>query len=796
MFKLNLKIALRSLYNNKLYTFVNIFGLTIGMAGCILIFTFIKFQLNYDRHFNEGERIYRFVTDWKYNNFDDYSSGVPLPFAPAAQAELPGIEKIARISRNSGVIIVKDEKGTIKYKANRELYFVEPALFDILQVNWVSGKSNNALSRPNTVVLSEKTSILLFGSAEQAENKIVTLWNSIPLRVVGIFKDIPSSSSVPMEIMASFSTFWGSKNQDWESVSTYNQCFALLSTDASITTFNRSLKNFSQKYLLQKKLPGQQQYKLQALKDIHFSQQYSNFADTAVTRNDVYGLGLIALFLIVSACINFINLATAQSVNRGKEVGVRKVMGAVRPQLVVQFLTETILITASSMVFACIFSELALSPLSSFLKLPISSALSLNIEMVGFLIILLTVVSILAGFYPALILSGLNPVSSLKNRIRIQTGFVSFRTMLIVGQFTVTVILIIGTLMVIRQMRYMSEKPLGFAKDHIMLINFPGDSTSMSHQQTFKNRVLQVNGIKMLSFFARPPLSGIMNTTNFYIDGRENKDFEVRLSMSDENYFNLFGLKFIAGKVYGKSDTANAYVTNETFIKKIGISDARLALGKIISQNGRTGPIVGVVKDFNDQSLKEKISPMIFYQEKRQFYSMGIKLEQLQLESAKKEIEAIWTGMFPNEIYNAKFIEDDIQRYYESERVTRVLLKTFGTLIMFIAFIGLFGLVSFIAAQRSREVAIRKILGASNLELVTLLNGSFIKLVLIANVIAWPIAYILLNKWLSTFAYRSSIGIWPFVFAMTASLLITLIIVTLRSYRVANANAVNVLKYE
>ncbi|MDQ1142713.1 ABC transporter permease [Pedobacter agri] len=252
MFKLNLKIALRNLYNNKLYTFVNIFGLSIGITGCILIFTFIKFQLSYDRHFNNGERIYRFVTDWKYNNFDDYSSGVPFPLAPAAQSELPGIEKIARISRNSGVIIVKDGKGTIKYKANRELYFVEPALFDILQVQWITGKSNNSLAEPNTVVLSENTAKLLFGSVKDAENKTVTLWNSVPLRVVAIFKDIPNSSSVPMEIMASFSTFWGNKNQDWDSVSSYNQCFALMSKDASVTTFNQSLKRFSQKYLQQK----------------------------------------------------------------------------------------------------------------------------------------------------------------------------------------------------------------------------------------------------------------------------------------------------------------------------------------------------------------------------------------------------------------------------------------------------------------------------------------------------------------------------------------------------------------
>ena len=795
MFKLNFRIAFRNLYKNKLYALINILGLSIGMTGCILIFVFIKFQLSFDTNFKHADRVYRFVTNWKYNSFDDYSSGVPLPLGPAAKAELPEVEKLARISRNSGIVTVENSTGNSSFKAQKEVYFTEPELFDILQVKWLSGSTSRSLSEPNTAVLSEKTARLLFGSAKRAIGKHFTFWNSIPVSVVGVFEDVPASS-VPMEILISFKTVYGNIKQDWENVSSYNQCFMRLRKGASLVALQQSLNRMSEKYLEQKKLPGHQSYHAQPLLDIHFSERYSNFADTSINKKDVYALGLIALFLIATACINFINLATAQSVNRSKEVGVRKVMGAMRKQLVFQFLAETALITIGSVIIACIFSELSLPMLSSLIKAPISLTLFSDPTIFSFLLLLVCVVTFLAGFYPAMIISGFSPALAIKNRVRIQSGNLSIRMILIIMQFTVTIVLIIATVVVIRQMDYMRKKPLGFEKDHIMLINFPGDSVSISRQQALREQLLQVKGVEMQSYFARPPLSELMNTTNFYVDGQENRDFEVRLSMSDEHYFDLFGLQFLAGKVYGKSDTANAYVANETFIKKIGISNPLLALGKIVSQNRRTGPIVGVVKDFNDQSLRERISPMVFYQEKRQYYNMAIKLDHNMIGPAKKQIESIWTSTFPNEIYNAKFIDEDIERYYESERITGVLLQTFGLLVMFIAFIGLFGLISFVATQRTREMAIRKVLGATTSDLVRMLNGSFLKMVLAANLIAWPVSYILINQWLSGFAYRTSFSIWPFVLAMAASMFLTIIIVSFRSYRAANANAVDALKYD
>jgi ABC-type antimicrobial peptide transport system permease subunit len=796
MLKLNLKIALRTLYRNRSYTLINILGLSVGMTSCILIFLFIRFQLAYDSNFKNADRVYRFVTDWKYTSFDDYSAGVPLPMAAAARDELVGIEKIGRISKRGGVVMVKNNNGTTHFKASKDVFFAEPELFDILQVEWLLGTSSKSLSAPNTAVISEKTAILLFGSAQLAIGKTFTFWNSIPLRVAGVIGDLPASTSVPMEIVVSYKTPHGNKEEEWGNVSSYDQCFMLLRQGASLEALEHSLKRFNQKYLNQEKLTGKQHSRLQRLSDIHFSDRYGNFADTAISKKEVYGLGLIGLFLIATACINFINLATAQSVNRSKEVGVRRVMGAMRRQLVFQFLAETTVITIGSMILACIFSELSLPVLSHLFKGQVSLSLFSDPVIFIFLFVLVAAVSFLAGFYPAIVMSGFSPALAIKNKVRLQSGNMSFRMILIIVQFTVTIVLMISTVVVIRQMNYVREKPLGFEKGQVMLINFPADSANLTRQELIREKLLHVKGVEMQSYFARPPLSEMVNTTSFYVDGRENKDFEVRLSMADAHYFDLFGLEFLVGNVYGKSDTANAYVANETFVKKIGITDPRLALGKVISQNGRKGPIVGVVKDFNDQSLREKISPMVFYQEKAQFYNMGVKLDSKHVVSARKAIESIWTKAFPNEVYTAKFIDDDIEAYYEAEQITGILFRIFGGVIMFIAFIGLFGLISFVAAQRTREMAIRKVLGATTVELVKMLNGSFVKMVLAANLIAWPVAYILTNQWLSGFAYRATFSIWPFVVAMGASMSLTLIVVSFRSYRAATASAVKALKYE
>ena len=795
MFKLNLKIAFRNLLKNKVYTLINILGLSIGMASCILIFLFIKSQLSYDQEIKNKDRIYRFVTDWKYNSFDDYSSGAPLPLSAAIRTEIRSIEKVASISKNGGVIQVKDESGKTRIKTTRTFYFAEPEIFDIFQMDWLSAKPIKELSEPNTVVLSASEAKLLFGSASSAIGKYFNLWNAINLKVVGVFEDM-KLTSVPMDIVVSYPTFYGNNNKDWESVSGSNQCFALLKNGVTLADMENELSIFNKKHFIDQKVPGNQISVLEPLEGIHFSERYWNFAENSISKKQLYGLGIIGLFLIVTACINFINLATAQSINRSKEVGVRKVLGSERSQLISQFLTETVAITLLSLLIACVLAEIALPIMQNLFKDDIVFSLFGTPAMFVFLAILVILVSLLAGFYPAMIMSGFKPALALKNKITVNTNNLSLRKVLVVVQFAITVILIIGTLVIIRQMDYVRNKSLGFHSDAIAVMNMPGESRNLATQQNLSTKIKQIDGVEGVAFGFTPPLSEAVNSTNFELNGKQNIDFEVRLLSADENYFKLFNLQILAGKTYTQANDNKGYVVNETFCKKTGYSIPEDILGKVLNQNGMKSPIVAVVKDFNDKSLKEAISPLAIYSLPRQNECAFVRITPGHVNDVFKQLETVFNANFPNEVYAGKFVDQEIQNSYETEKIISVLFKFFAGVIIFISFIGLFGLISFVAKQRSREVAIRKVLGATTIELVKMLNGSFLLMVFFANVVAWPLAYILVSNWLSGFAYRMDLNVWPFVIAMGISMFITLATVSLRSYKAAVANTVDALKYE
>ena len=798
MFKLNLKIALRNLWKNKGYTLINILGLSIGMASCILIFIFIRFQLSFDEGYKNSDRIYRVVTDWKYNAFDDFSAGVPLPFTAAARNEIAGIEKIGGIAQVDDVVHVKDLTGREIIKSREVMHFAEPDFFAVFNINWKYSKPYEALKAPNSVALSEATAVKYFGRIENAIGKSITLGTKTQLKVTGVFQDMPQNSSFPLKIVISYQNlydYYGNRDC-WDCINSSLSSYVLLKEGLSSSDLNGAMAKFNKKYYTDKKIEGNQINRLQALKEIHFDGRYDNFINTTIARQQIYGLAIIGLFLICTACINFINLNTAQAVNRSKEVGVRKVMGGKRKQLVVQFLTETVALVFIALLVACIISELAIPAMQNLFKNQIVFNLFGHQVIFVFMALLVVFVSFLAGFYPALVMSGFNPALAIKNKVTLNNNGLSLRKILVVVQFAITVMLIIGTIVIVNQMDYLQQKPLGFNSAAVVMVGMPGDKVSKDRRAIFKERVLKIPGVQLLSYCQAPPLSQDVNSTNFTFNGRMNKDFEVRTSKADENFFKLFDLKFVAGKVFMRSDTANGYVVNETFLKKVGINSPENALGKMINTSGVNIPIVGVVKDFNDKSLKESISGLAISADKNQYWQAAIKLEDRHLLATMKQIETLWNSTFPNSIYHSDFVDDRIKGYYESEHVMGILFKIFAGVIIFISFIGLFGLISFVAMQRTREVAIRKVLGASTLQLVKMLNGSFLLMVFVANVVAWPMAYLFVSKWLSSFAYRIDLSIWPFVLAMVISMLITLITVSFRSYKAANANTIDALKYE
>jgi ABC-type antimicrobial peptide transport system permease subunit len=448
-----------------------------------------------------------------------------------------------------------------------------------------------------------------------------------------------------------------------------------------------------------------------------------------------------------------------------------------------------------ALLIACVVVELVIPGLQNLIG--IQAAFSLFRYPVIFLFFgtLIVGVAALAGFYPALVMSGFSPALAIKNKITINSGNLNLRKILVVVQFAITIILIISTLVIMKQMEYVRNQSIGFDSEGVLMVNMPADSLGQIQKKTFINKLAVIPGVKMLSNCAQAPMSSRNNTTNFFINGVENKDFEVRLSQADPDYFKLFDLKVIAGKIYAKSDTMNGFVVNETFLKKIHVKDPHDALGKVITI-GQSAPIVGVVKDFNDHSLKEEISPLIIYQRASGYYQMAIKIEGNQSLKISREIEKLWAVSFPQGMYHGIFLNEDINKFYKGEQIMGVMFRAFAGLIIFISFIGLFGLISFVASQRTKEVAIRKVLGASTLELVKMLNSSFLLMVFIANLVAWPLAYLFVKKWLAGFAYQMELNIWPFALAMCISMFITLITVSIRSYKAAVANTIDALKYE
>jgi predicted permease len=797
MFKLNLKIALRNLWKYKGYTAINIFGLSIGLASCILIFIFVRYQTSFDKDYANGDRIYRVVTSWKYTDGNEFqSAGTPLPLPPVLRNDFSQFEKVAAIQQSGGIIKVKSQGGKAEIKDSESVFYAEPSFFEIFDYKWLSGNPNQSLASPNTVVLSEKTANKYFGDWRKALGNSINFNANKDFKVTGVIKDNPQNSSFPLGIIFSYASYTNRNLKEWGSVSSSSECYVLLKRGVSLNELTKPLEQHINKYENDKDAPGKVNHTFQPLEDIHHNEDYGNFAEQNTPYKQIIGLGIIGLFLLLTACINFINLATAQAISRSKEVGVRKVMGSRRKQLIWQFLSETALITIIALLLACVFAELTLPKMENLLGGDVSFSLFGHPIIFVFLLGLLILVSFLAGIYPALIMSGFSPALAIKNKVAANAGGVGLRKTLVVVQFAITAILIVSTLVVIKQMSFIRDKSLGFDTEAIAMIDLPSDSLSQLKFNSFKERLLAVNGVKNVSFNAGAPSSGNNNETSFNYNSSKSEDFQVNVKTGDEEYFKTFGLTMLAGRQLSKSDTTKEFVVNETLLKKLNVKNPADAIGKIMRIWGSSGPIVGVVKDFNNYSLHEAIAPIAIFSRKTNYKSVAIKLEKTEMLGAMKNIENTFNSTFPDFVYENNFFDDSLKGFYETEQIMGTLFKVFASVVIFISFIGLFGLISFVATQRTKEIAIRKVLGASNLELIKMLNSSFLWMVLIANMVAWPVAYIFVKNWLADFEYRIDLSIWPFVIAMITSMGITIITVSLRSYRAAKANTIDALKYE
>lgn len=799
MFFNYLKTAFRNLKQNKNFAFMNVLGLTIGITSCLLIFMVVQFELSFDNYHKKKDRIYRVVTKFNRAGVIDWASGVSRPVAEALRRDFPQLESVAAIDNaDSWLMSVTNDNGQSKKFENDIVLYAEPQLFNVLDVKWLTGDPEKALSEPNTAVLSKTVATKYFGDWREAIGKLIKHNNNQVLKVSGVIDDVPVNSDFPLKVLISYKTSPNANDHEWNNTSSGFNCLIVLPKEISPKQFDKMLPAFRDKYAKSDNAQFKLSYQLQPLNTIHFDNRFGNYNYGTFSKELITTLSLIGIFLLVIACVNFINLATAQAVNRSKEIGVRKVLGGRRMQLIMQFLGETFIITVMATAIACLLTTIILPYLNKLLGISFSISND-RLPMIAIsLFIVVAAVTLLSGFYPALILSGFNPINALKSKVNAKsTKGISIRRGLVIFQFAIAQILIIGTLVVVSQMNFINNASMGFDKNAIVTIGFPGDTSNLS--KVLKQQLLNQPGIENVSFSMDAPASDGNWTSDFTFNkSPKPTSFEASLKWADADYFKTYGLQLIAGRIYAPSDTVREFVANETLLKKLGIKDPHDALGKEISLWNRRlhGDIVGVVKDFHNNSLRDPISPVLISTRKRNYSTIGIKIQMNKAKEVLAGVEKLWNEAFPDYVYRYKFLDKQIADFYDQEGQLSKLYSIFAGIAIFISCLGLYGLVSFMAVQRTKEIGIRKVLGASVKSIIYLFSKEFTILIGMAFLVATPLAYYFMHQWLNNFSFRIDLGLKFFILAIAGSMLIAWITVGYKAIKAGLANPVKSLRSE
>jgi putative ABC transport system permease protein len=799
MFKNYFKTALRNLARHKSNSFINIAGLVVGFAAFLLIFLVIQYEQSFDDFHANKNNIYRVVRIGKNPVNREYRTGVPFPVTMSLRNELPQLKNAAAIFGDNNVqVSVTDADGsTLKKFKEQNVLAAEPQFFQMFDFTAADGNIKTALNESNSALLTKDIASKYFGNWKLAMGKTLKLYGQI-ITVKGILNNPPSNTDFPLCVVVSYATLVKNINMnDWGSISDQNYCFVQLNNNSSLKQFNKLLAAFVDKHIK----PVNPGYDLapEPLNEMHFDERYGNFNGRTFSKDLVLALSLIGLFLLIIACVNFINLTTAQAINRAREVGVRKVLGGNRTQLIFQFLGETCITTLLALTGSIIVVLLCLPFLNSLLEIHLSISILYSAKFILLMICALMLVTFLSGFYPALVLSGFKSATVLKSSINTNTKGISFRRALVVFQFVIAQALIIGTLVIASQMDYFRNADMGFAKDAIINAGFPGDSLSRTKTGVLQNELNKIPGIQQVSFSTFTPSAGGGWYTDLRVESNHsstNPDMIVCMKPADTSYFSLYNLKLVAGRIYFPSDTIREFVVNETVIKNLGIRNANDAIGKLINVNGKTCPIVGVVKDFHVYSLRDPIGPVVMTTMKNQYGLANIKINMSHAKNVIASMQNTWNKYFPDYVFEYSFLDQSIADYYKQENQLSVLYKLFSCIAIFISCLGLYGLISFMTVQRKKEIGIRKVLGAPVRDIVIMLSKEFTLLITIAFLIAAPIAWYFMHQWIQQYTYRIMIGVWFFAATILCSLLIAWLTVGYTAIKAAIANPVKSLRTE
>ena len=808
MLQNNFKIILRTLSKQKSFTLIHIVGLTLGLTCCLLIFLFIQHELSFDKFHSKADRIYRVCEIDSNQSGVNYSGGTPYPLAPALRTDMPSLEAVARI-HNQGEGFVKLDNGN-KFKVEQIIY-AEPELTQIFDFQTLTGDLSETLTAPKQAAISQSLASQFFGNSDPI-GKIINVDDKVEIAITSVIKDFPSNSSVIADLIIAYESFGddivGFSTDSW-GVSVGGVAFVLRPENTSIEQFNKQLPAFVKKYMGDDSTSESALY-FQPLKDWHFEPKFDrSLANSTIRPIYLWIFGSIAAFILIIAIFNFVNLSTVQALKRSKEVGVRKVLGASKKQLIGQILGEALIITAFSGLLAVVLSQLTLPFINELLSKEISESLVQSPQVWGFLFLTILLVGLLSGIYPALSFSNFEPIKVLKSRTTAgNRSSLWLRRGLVIAQFTITMALIIGTIVVSKQLNFLKTKDLGFKKEAIIDLYMP----EREHFDVLRTQWQTNPNVEKVTFSIGAPTSGNNIHTSFYKDGMTEEDsYRVGLKAVDQVYLETFGLELLAGRWITKEEERRAtnpdiepenrefvFVVNETLIKKIGIANPKDAIGvKLITGvNDITAEIIGVNKDFNSRSLHEEISPIILMNLPFLYYNASLKLKTGEIQTTLAHVEKVWSAQFPNSYFEYQFLDETIARLYENESQIFYLFQIFAGIAILIACLGLWGLINFVTQQRTKEIGVRKIIGASIPNIVMMLSKDFIILIVIAGIIATPIAWYAMNEWLQNFAYSTNLAWWIFALATFITVLITFLTVGYQSFRAAISNPVESLRAE
>ena len=788
------KIAFRNLKRNKIFSTINIAGLALGIAGGIIIFQLVKYHLSTDSYHKNTKNIYRVVMDLYLGDGSiEHEKGSPFILHNTLKNDFASVSNVAYVGKEEVTISIEKSNGVVdKYLEKEAVIFTNSAYFNLFDYQWITGKPAS-LNIPNSVILTEKFAYKYFGNSNII-GKILKINNLQSIKVVGILKNYPENTDFKTDIFISLPTIktiipdYG--YDDWYWFSKTRETYISLQNNTSKEDFEKQLPAFSKKYF------GQDakvfQFHLQSLSDVHFNLDYGG----KIKKSTIVILSLIGVLLIVIACINFINLSTAQYFKRVKEIGVRKVLGSSQSQLFWQFITEITIITIIAISLALFFGYIAIPTLNNWLKTEISFSQFFDVKLLIFIPLLVIFIVIIAGIYPSYVISSFNPIKALKGNNQELSKGVSLRKALITVQFSIAFILIAVSILVFFQIDFLRSKDIGLNKDLILHVNIPNNEKNIL--TTFKNQILQKSYAKNISFERSAPSSKFGGGGQIKFDNRDFTKFAVRSRIADENYLETYQIKLISGRKPMACDSVREVLINEKLVKDLGLKSSEEVINKkiLLGDSGQTGVIVGVVADFNNTDLYTKIEPAVIFSLMNRYKQAAIKLNTFDSENTVKDISKVWESLFPNEVMEYSFYDQELAEFYQKEDLVRNLTISFALLSIFISCLGLFGLVSFTITQRTKEIGIRKILGASVNQIVTLLSTEFMQLVLVSFVVAIPVAWWAMNKWLQDFAYRIEISWWIFASAAGFSLLITLLTVSYQAIKAAVENPVKSLRTE